>query len=322
MSKYEERAERWSRPISEGSPCGDDCRYEDEFEQIEAEIGKLQSLDGSLPDWGQVEKLATAMLTSQTKDTTVLTALCVAMYHREGYAGLATGLMAFNTIARAHWDQLFPGVKRMKGRAGDYTWMIQQLTRLTGDPDNEPKPQDYEDMVVVQEQFTALDNFLREPFDSLHPAVGGFKQTLNYYIEQNRPVEAPPEPEAAEGDGDDVADWAEAGSDETPRDQHQDQEQGQWSAATTSVTDVGIPSRIDNDGQAAQVVEKATEALKLASEYYAKRAEQWEVEKKRIEDHLAHAGRVIQLHEEAATKLSGEGDEEGGDNDEDEEDDD
>lgn len=313
MSKYEERAERWARPISEDHPCGDDCRYEDEFEQIEAEIGKLQSLDGSLPDWGHVEKLATAMLTGQTKDTTVLTALCVAMYHREGWAGLAAGLMAFNTIAQSYWDQLYPSVKRMKGRAGDYTWMIQQLSKITGDPENEPKPQDYEDMVVVQEQFTALDNYLRDPFDSLHPAVGGFKQTLNYYIEQNKPVEAPPEPEAPEeADADGVAGWAEATSDTTPR----DQAQGQWSGATTSVNDVGIPSRIDNDGQAAQVVEKATEALKLASEYYAKRAEQWEEEKKRIEDQLTHAGRVIQLHEEVTTTLAGEGGDDDGDEDE------
>ena len=316
MSTIEERAERWSRPISEDRPCGDDCRYEDEFEQIQAEIGKLQSLEGTLPDWGQVEKLATSMLTSQSKDTTVLSALCVALYHREGYAGLAAGLMAFSTLAQTYWDQMYPGVKRMKGRAGDYTWMVQQLSRLTGNPDNEPKPQDYEAMVLVQEQFTALDDFLREPFDNLHPAVGGFKQTLSYYIEQNKPVAPPPEeeppPAGEEGSPEATAGWADASSDETPKDQ------GQWSAATTSVTDVGIPGRIDNDGQAAQVVEKATEALKLASDYYTKRAAQWEEEKKRIEDQLAHAGRVIKLHEDVATTLSGEGDSDEGSDEEDE----
>ena len=200
----------------------------------------------------------------------------------------------------------------MKGRAGDYTWMMQQVTKLASDPEREPKPKDHGDMVVVLEQFTALDNFLREPFGAMHPAVGGFKQTLGYYIEQNAPVEATPEPEPAPDEGgSDVADWADASSDQTPRDQ------GEWSAATTAVTDVGIPSRIDNDGQAAQVVEKATEALKLASEYYAKRAEQWEVEKKRIEDQLAHAGRVIQLHQEVSTKLSGEASDEDGDEDDD-----
>jgi len=315
MSTIEERAERWSRPISEDRPCGDDCRYEDEFEQIQAEIGKLQSLEGTLPDWGQVEKLATSMLTSQSKDTTVLTALCVALYHREGYTGLAAGLMAFSTIAQNYWDQMYPGVKRMKGRAGDYTWMVQQLTRLTSDPEKEPKPQDFEAMVLVHEQFTILDNFLREPFADLHPAVGGFNQTLSYYIEQNKPVAPPPEEEAppAGEEGGTAAGWTEAAGDETPKDQ------GQWAAASTSVTDVGIPGRIDSDVQAAQVVEKATEALKLASDYYAKRAEQWEEEKKRIEDQLAHAGRVIRLHEEVTSTLSGEEDPDE-DSDEDDED--
>ena len=225
--------------------------------------------------------------------------------------------MAFSTLAQTYWDQMYPGVKRMKGRAGDYTWMVQQLSKLTGDPDNEPKPQDYEAMVQVQEQFTILDNFLRGPFDNLHPAVGGFKQTLSYYIEQNKPVEAPPEepeaPPAGEEGGSVVAGWGAAAGDETPKDG------GQWAAASTSVTDVGIPRRIDNDGQAAQVVEKATEALKLASDYYAKRAEQWEEEKKRIEDQLTHAGRVIQLHEEVTTTLSGEKD---GDSDSEEDDED
>ncbi len=311
MSNIEERAERWARPISDDSPCGEDCRYEDEFEQIEAEIGKLQSLDGSLPDWGQVEKLSTTMLTSMTKDTTVLSALCVALYHREGYAGLAAGLMGYATIAKNYWEQLYPPPKRMKGRAGDYTWMMQQLTKLTSNADNEPKPSDYENMVLVKDAFVALDGALREGFGDLHPAVGSFKQTLEYYIEQNQPVEAPPEPEPAEGE--EVADWADASSDDTPRDQRQGG--GQWAGATTSVTDVGIPSRIDSDSQAAHVVEKATEALKLASEYYAKRAEQWEEEKKRIEDQLTHAGRVNKMYDDVTSTMAGEGDDEDDDDD-------
>ena len=315
MSNIEERAERWARPISEDSPCGEDCRYEDEFEQIEAEIGKLQSLDGSLPDWGQVEKLATTMITSMTKDTTVLTALCVALYHREGYAGLAAGLMGFSTIVQNYWEHLHPSIKRMKGRAGDYTWMMQQLTKLTSDPENEPKPSDYENMVLVLEHFTALDNGLREGFGDLHPATGSFKQTLDYYVQQNKPVEAPPEPEPAEG-GADVADWAEASSDDTPKDAGQ---QSQWAGASTAVTDVGIPSRIGSDSQAAQVVEKATEALKLASDYYAKRAEQWEEEKKRIEAQLAHAGRVNKMYDDVTSTMAGEGDD-GDDGDEDDDD--
>ncbi len=314
MSNHEERAERWARPISEDRPCGEDCRYEDEFEQIDAEIGKLQSLEGTLPDWGQVETMATTMLTTMSKDTTVITALCVALFHREGYGGLAAGLMAFNKIVQNYWEQLYPGVKRMKGRAGDYTCMMQQLTKLTSEPENEPKQSDYENMVLVLEQFVALDGFLREPFDDQHPAVGSFKQTLGYYIEQNKPVEAPPQeeaPAAEEGGGEVTSTFSDAAGDKTPRDQ------GQWSDASTAVTEVGMPSRIDNDSQAAHVVEKATEALKLASDYYAKRAEQWEEEKQRIEDQLTHAGRVIKLHEEVTTTLAGEGDDEGDEDDDD-----
>ena len=306
MSDFEERAAAWSQPISEDSPCGEDCTYEDDLEAVKGEVDKLQSLAGQLPNWPEVVKRSTEMLSTRTKDTNLLTALCAGLFCTEGYSGLAAGLTAFRTIVDNYWDKLYP--KRVKPRSGHYTWMVQYLTKLTADPENEPKSSDHEAMVVCLDQFTPLDNFLKQQFDT-PPAVGPLKQTLQYYIEQNAPAAAP-EPEPATEAGDDaVAQWAEG--DPTPRDSPP------IAQVVTAVSDLGgIPSKISNDTQAEQVVEKATEALKLASEYYQKRAEQWEAEKKRLEDQLAHAGRVIKLEGQVKARLAGEGE------DDDEEDDD
>ena len=38
-------------PVSEANPCGDNIRYEPEFEQLEAELAKQESLSAETVDW-------------------------------------------------------------------------------------------------------------------------------------------------------------------------------------------------------------------------------------------------------------------------------
>lgn len=303
MATIQERAEIWARPISDDAPCGDDCRYEDEFEQIDAEIKKLNNVVGGPPDWALVVKLGTEMLRSQTKDTTVISSVCVALYHHEGWEGLGAGLTCYCLLVQNYWDQMFPSPRRLKGRAGDYTWMVQQLAQQFSSA--EPGVKEYPAMALCLEQFEALDAALRDRFNDLHPAVGNLRTVLQHFVESNRPVEAPPEPEAeADAADGEVADWAASEADQTPQ-EAAPASGGQWADASTAVT-TNFPTVIRDDTQAEQVVEQATEALKRVAAYYEKRRELWETEKKRIEDQLAHAGRIIQIQEDVTKALNPE----------------
>ena len=75
--------------------------------------------------------------------------------------------------------------------------------------------------------------------------------------------------------------------------------------------------RVASDQQAEHVVEQAQKALSIVSEYYRQRSEQLESEKKKLEEQLAYAGRVIKLEGEVDKMLSGEEDEDGSDGDSD-----
>ena len=314
MSDIETRAQTWTQPISEASPAGEDCRYDDEFEQVDVEIKKLQSVEGLQPDWQRVEELCTLLLAKRTKDTTLLSALCVALTIRGRYAGLAAGFKAYHDVAEQHWEVMFPALRRLRGRAGDYTWMLQTITRYLGDM--APANNDYADIVACQENFGVLDRLLRERFGDLHPAVGPVTRELEHHLSQTTPP-PPPAPEPAQAAaGDDLF-----GSDQnTPVDPdtapllpRQTAVAGVDGMTLTSPPPPVVTgnaaltlNQVASDQQAEQVVEQAQKALAMVSEYYRRRSEQLETEKKRLEDQLAYAGRVISLQGEVDRVLSGE----------------
>jgi len=318
MSDIETRAATWSQPISEADPGGEDCRYDDEFEQVDMEIKKLQSVEGLTPDWPQVIEVSTMLLSTRTKDTTLLSSLCVALLVEEQYAGLAAGLKAYGDIVESSWEVMFPALRRLRGRAGDYTWMLQTLTRFLGTM--QPNNDDYTPIAACREQFSRLDGLLRERFGDLHPAIGPFTRELEHHQSQTSPPppEAPPmeDPLTAQ----ETAAWAGANTPVDPEASPMPGAVGQPAPAAPPppvVTGSAALSldRIASDQQAEQVVEQTQSALKLVSEYYRQRSEQLEAEKKRLEDQLAYAGRVMDMQDQVDKMLSGQADEVDGDGD-------
>ena len=312
MSDIESRAQTWTQPISEASPAGEDCRYDDEFEQVDIEIKKLQSVEGLTPDWQRVEELCTMLLSGRTKDTTLLSALCVALLNNGRYEGLATGFKAFHDIVESYWEVMYPALRRLRGRAGDYTWMLQTIPRYLADI--QPANNDYTAIAACQEHFTSLDKKLRERFGDLHPAVGPLTRELELHLSQT----TPPAPEP--GQGGDIF-----GADQnTPVDPDAQALVPRQTAVAGVIDAPSAPpppvvtghaalnlNQVASDQQAEQVVEQAQKALAMVSEYYRQRSEQLEAEKKRLEARLAYAGRVIKLKDEVDRRLSGEADDDG-----------
>ncbi len=316
MSDIDTRADTWTQPITEADPAGEDSRYDDEFEQVDVELKKLQSVEGLTPDWGRVIEICTMLLTSRTKDTTLLSALCVGLLEQERYAGLAAGLKAYHDIAERSWEVMFPAVRRLRGRAGDYTWMLQTLTRYFGLI--EPQNNDYEPIAACQENFKALDTLLRERFGDLHPAVGPFTRELEHHLSQT----SPPAPAALDPVPTDPAAMGEAWAGQnTPVDPEASPMPGAPATAAPAPVVTGSAAlsldRIASDEQAEQVVEETQKVLRMVSEYYRLRAEQLEEEKSRLEGQLAYASRVISMQDQVDKMLNdqeGEGDGDGEEN--------
>ena len=105
-----------TQPISDEHPAGTDIRYEPEFEELQTEIDKLSipSASGSI-DWEKVSRLATTILSAQSKDLLVASYLAVSQVHLRRIDGLNDGLSLLHNLIEGFWDHLFPPKKTHAG---------------------------------------------------------------------------------------------------------------------------------------------------------------------------------------------------------------
>lgn len=101
-------------PISSDAPCGDNLEYDADFLAMDkASIGKAEQQFGSTiipaepPDWMQVERLATGLLT-RTKDLRVMLRLTQAWTQIRGLPGYADGLTLIHRALAGYWETLLP----------------------------------------------------------------------------------------------------------------------------------------------------------------------------------------------------------------------
>jgi len=113
-------------PVSAGSPCGENIRYEPVFEQLEAELAKQESLTSETVDWNRVADICAQILKESSKDMLVGAYLCQALLIRDGYTGLASGLKVIADMVDTHWDCLFPPAKRMRARQTAMNWLAEK----------------------------------------------------------------------------------------------------------------------------------------------------------------------------------------------------
>ena len=117
-----------SAPIPNGNFSGVDVRFSDEFEALERELGKAQSMHGSgQVDWLKIQEHSEALLRTQSKDLRVAIWLTWALYQRESFQGLLAGLGLLRYLCDNHWLVLHPA--KVKTRAASFHWLV---TRLEG----------------------------------------------------------------------------------------------------------------------------------------------------------------------------------------------
>lgn len=117
-----------SAPIPNGNFSGVDVRFSDEFEAVERELGKAQSMHGSgQVDWLKVLEQSEALLRTQSKDLRVAIWLTWALYQRESFQGLLAGLGLLRHLCVNHWLDIHPA--KVSTRAASFHWLV---TRLEG----------------------------------------------------------------------------------------------------------------------------------------------------------------------------------------------
>jgi type VI secretion system protein VasJ len=117
----------WLAPIAGPARAGADASQDDAYFAVQGEIEKLQSLEGTRPDWDRVFALCSELLAKRTKDFTLLGYLALALLETQGLAGLTRGLSALSGLLDAYWEDGFPPVQRSKRRANGMSFVLERL---------------------------------------------------------------------------------------------------------------------------------------------------------------------------------------------------
>ncbi|MBM3108103.1 type VI secretion system protein TssA [Pseudomonas sp. V1] len=117
--------------ICEQSFAGEDVRFSGEFEALESELGKAQSMhEGGQVDWAKVLEASEMLLRTQSKDLRVAAWLTWALYQRESYQGLLAGVGLLHVMCASHWQQLHPA--KLRTRSAAIGWLVLRLEQVLG----------------------------------------------------------------------------------------------------------------------------------------------------------------------------------------------
>lgn len=168
-------------PISNAEPCGINAKYEAAYEQLEAEIGKAQSLTSEATDWSTVRSLAESLLSSTTKDFSVACYLTHAYTQLKGYLGLYEGLVLLSKMSESFWQDMYPPVKRLRGRQASCEWLVEQTSLYL--EKNEPSDSQWPVISELAKQLKELDYFLADQMADKAPSFADVSRPIKRLAE-------------------------------------------------------------------------------------------------------------------------------------------
>lgn len=126
-------------PVSPAAPAGENVRYDETFEQLQAQMDRIGSIAGVPVDWSKVVELSTAILKSKSKDLLVATYLTLGLFETVGYKGLAAGLDAYRELVSKFWEPCFPRSKPPMARINAIQYLSEKVMTAIDPPDGRPK---------------------------------------------------------------------------------------------------------------------------------------------------------------------------------------
>jgi len=181
-------------PISADAPAGAPVRYEPEYEELQAQIAKLQSVTDRTVKWELVVELSRKILAEKGKDMLVACYLALGGLRQNGYTGLAAGLTVCNDMLNTFWETMFPKLKRARARGQALEWLASKV-----DPMPDPTPADREAIETCIDLIRQIYDFTGEKLGSDAPALGPMRRELESKLASlpEPQPDPPPAPEPA-----------------------------------------------------------------------------------------------------------------------------
>ncbi|WP_397450602.1 type VI secretion system protein TssA [Pseudomonas sp. NA-150] len=116
-------------PISKETFAGEDVRFTPEFEALEDELSKAQSLhDTGRIDWQWVQENSELILRTSSKDLRVASMLAWALYQTQAFPGLVAGICLIQQLCEHHWAEVHPA--KFRTRAATINWLITRVDKV------------------------------------------------------------------------------------------------------------------------------------------------------------------------------------------------
>ncbi len=133
-------------------------------------------------DWSKVSTLSLHILSNDSKDILVACWATYGLFRTEGYQGLAIGLGVLRGMVHAHWEGLFPPIKRERARVGAIDWLVGRVGPEVAE--NAPIETEYPAVLAAYEALDDLDRQLHEKLVNEQAALGELSRALQPYHEE------------------------------------------------------------------------------------------------------------------------------------------
>ena len=167
-------------------PAGTDVRGGADFEQLEAEVRRMDADGPTAVDWRKVSALSLRILSSQSKDILVASWATYGLFRTEGYQGLAVGLGILRGMVEAHWDGLFPPPKRERARVSSVDWLVGRVAPAIAQA--APAETDRPAVLAAYDALDDLDRLLGERLQKEQAALGELFRALKPHREEAKRV--------------------------------------------------------------------------------------------------------------------------------------
>ncbi|AKQ65172.1 hypothetical protein A176_002084 [Myxococcus hansupus] len=176
LEQLRERALPWVEPVPGASPAGVQAKHESAYEAVALEVAKLESPASKAVRWDEVVEGASDLLKHTTKDLWLASYMAYGLYVTKGVDGAATGATVLAEVTERYWPDLFPELKRLRGRANAVTWFVERLGRIL--PTVEQSSVSAEPLDALSVALKRLSQLSRERFSDMGPAFGPLQDAI------------------------------------------------------------------------------------------------------------------------------------------------
>ena len=112
-----------SSPIQGDSPAGFDAKYEPEYADVSAEIGKLGSAtQAGAVNWAVIAEQGQIILEQKSKDLQIAAYVGIAWQKAGGIGGLQDAVHLFLGLLGTFWETAFPPSAKLRRRTNAFDW--------------------------------------------------------------------------------------------------------------------------------------------------------------------------------------------------------